>query len=140
MVNISSSLNLEESYKKGLFNKSNDLFVPKNQMSIFVLNINFSYSFARISTIDATTVEEISKENINVSLALKRPDLAKIWKMINISLCNRFTVQIHKELILWMKHPTGWIMVKNIVSGLIKRGDIQNIAILGLCLFKVRSF
>jgi hypothetical protein len=79
VIDINTSANIEETYKRGFFNKSNDALGPKNQLSLFVTNIGISYSFAMISTIDDDCIH-----NIEAAVKIKRTDLAKIWKMVSI--------------------------------------------------------
>lgn len=138
VVDINTSANLEESYKKGFFNKTNDPYVPNNQIGIFKTPLDISYSFARKSTIDDDNVETICQENIEVSLALKRQDLAKIWKLVSVSLSQ----EIHSSTLrqrIWKSHPTGWILIKKLLKELEDRGDFQNIAMIGVCLSKTNE-
>lgn len=119
-------------------NKNNDVYGLKNVLSMFSLNTNISYSYARGSVVIADTIQDLWNLNHEVSTSLKRSDFAKMWKLISISLNKE--IETNKVwLKLWKSHPTGWLLIKSLFNELRKRGDWQNISMIGLCLFLINE-
>ncbi|CAI2385194.1 unnamed protein product [Moneuplotes crassus] len=135
-LNISTQM--EESYKRGFFNKSNDLLISKNQMSMVAMNIGISYSFATKATILEEDVQTICQNNILAGTSMKRMDIVKLWKMISISLSKDIISSTIRQKI-WNSHPTGWLLIKKLILSMEERRDIQSICMIAICLYKTNE-
>jgi hypothetical protein len=71
---------------------------------------------------------------LNGNNSLKRQDLAKVWKLISISmnLCGRYKGKSEIELKMWRNHPTGWRLIRGLILKLISKGDVQSVAMIGV--------
>ena len=119
-------------------NKNNDVYGAKNIIGMFSLNTCISYSYARGSVVEADTIQDLWNLNIEVSTLLKRSDLAKVWKLVSLWLSSEIETSKVK-LKLWKSHSTGWLLIRNLINELRLRGDIQNIAMIGYCLFAINE-
>lgn len=107
-------------------------------MALYAVDTKISYSFARLCTIEDRNIQKICNDNMEISIMLKRPDLAKIWKLVSVSLSTEFETSVQRQKI-WKDHPTGWRMVKRLLDELEIRGDVQQIAMIGVCMFKANE-